>query len=152
MLTARAILASAYPAEPAKSGIYFLIRAGQIIYVGQSVDIAARIAAHAARKTFDHWSWVPCERTHLNAMERAYIERFMPAENLDSRTRRVRWESRSPERSVKVTPPSWPFEIAGSAETDDGEAEREDVTLRDKMRGLRAMRRPAADLALYSAE
>jgi hypothetical protein len=113
LLALAAILATALPIEPVRCGIYFLIRDGQIVYVGQSVNVTIRIASHATMRRFDSWSWVPCERAGLNAMERAYIDALMPEENLDSMTRRARWESRRDESVVHSQPLAWPTEIVG---------------------------------------
>lgn len=93
LLTPDAILVKAVPADPIMCGIYFLIRDGQITYAGQSVHIMARIASHMAFKRFDSWAWTPCDRSDLNALERAYIDALAPEENVDSRTRRLQWEA-----------------------------------------------------------
>jgi hypothetical protein len=90
MLTADAIVAIATPADPIRCGIYFLIRDGQIVYVGQSIHITARIANHALLKQFDSWAWTPCEVDALDALERAYINALMPDDNRDHVTQRRR--------------------------------------------------------------
>jgi hypothetical protein len=90
MLTHDAILSIAVAAPIPQCGIYFLIRGGRINYVGQSVNIPMRIAAHLATKQFDSWAWVSCDRADLSAMERAYINEFMPEDNRDHVTERRR--------------------------------------------------------------
>lgn len=67
-------------------GIYFLQRAtpsgAEIVYVGQSVNVHARVATHAAeeRKRFDAWSWVECHQSQLDLMESLYIHWLRPVE------------------------------------------------------------------------
>lgn len=98
LLSPEAIIAQAVPACPIMCGVYFLIRDGKVVYVGQSVHISNRIAAHAQRKQFDCWSWLPCEIEGLDALERAYINALMPEDNRDHVTERLRnprpnWQS-----------------------------------------------------------
>ncbi len=66
-----------------------LIQGSKIMYVGQSVDIDARLAAHRERD-FDSWHWIAHDRLELNAVERAYIETFFPPWNRDTRTQALR--------------------------------------------------------------
>lgn len=67
-------------------GIYFLQRSTpdgqQIVYVGQSVNVYARVATHALeeKKIFDSWSWVECHRTQLDLLESLYIHWIRPSE------------------------------------------------------------------------
>jgi hypothetical protein len=65
------------------SGIYFLIRGDAIVYVGQSVDIISRLAAHNAdpSKDFNRFAYVPCQRQDLNAVEEFFIKLFQPEHN-----------------------------------------------------------------------
>jgi len=62
-------------------GVYFLIKDREIIYVGQSVNIASRIQTHSATKTFDCYSYALCNREELNALETKYIMFFKPKLN-----------------------------------------------------------------------
>lgn len=94
-LAAEQILAASLAAEPLKCGIYFLIKDGEIKYVGQSVNIEARITSHKPRR-FERWHWIPCSREELNALERAYINAFMPAWNTDGRTMARRYALANP--------------------------------------------------------
>lgn len=67
------------------SGIYFLIRDGRVVYVGQSVDVFGRISTHQRDKTFDAIAYVPCERHLLDKMESLYIHTLRPPLNGDMR-------------------------------------------------------------------
>lgn len=90
LLSAESILAAAKPPPTDLTGIYFLINGGAIVYIGQAVNVIARVANHMRLKAFDAWHWVPCSVSDLDALERAYILAFLPSLNCDSRTVRAR--------------------------------------------------------------
>lgn len=76
------VLAAAIPMILA-SGIYFLLRKGEVIYVGQSVDVLHRIARHRREgRTFDAFSYMECDPEDLDRLETLYIKAFVPVENL----------------------------------------------------------------------
>ena len=77
-----AILEAAIPtAKP--SGVYFLIRNGEVVYTGQSVDVLHRIARHRREgKVFDAFSYIECEREEMDRLESLYIRALVPLENL----------------------------------------------------------------------
>jgi len=64
-------------------GIYFLVLKNQIVYIGQSVDIAGRINQHISEgaKEFDSVSYIPIENEALDSVERSLISLFQPAFN-----------------------------------------------------------------------
>lgn len=62
-------------------GIYFLILNGEIVYVGQSINIWSRIDSHRADKEFDGIAFEQCEEADLNRMEILYIEKYNPTLN-----------------------------------------------------------------------
>jgi predicted DNA-binding transcriptional regulator AlpA len=80
LLSATEIQRQAKPFEP-RTGIYFLLLDGEIVYVGQSIDVFARLAQHIKEKTFDRWHWVPCPANQILSAERAYIRAFKPPLN-----------------------------------------------------------------------
>lgn len=86
MISTESIIAAAQPWPQSDCGIYFLLVGGQIMYVGKSTNIVFRIATHTLMRTFDSWSWVPCAKRNLEALERAYINALMPPWNCDSIT------------------------------------------------------------------
>lgn len=88
--SAGAILEQAMPWPTSGCGIYFLISDGEIKYVGQAISVSARVAQHAATRSFDAWAWVPCRKNHLDALERAYLNKLLPAWNRDVETLRRR--------------------------------------------------------------
>lgn len=66
-------------------GIYFLILKEEIVYVGQSVDILARIGQHhGAGVEFDGFSYsrVDSDKESLHMIEAQYIDKFQPKLNL----------------------------------------------------------------------
>lgn len=62
------------------SGVYFLIDEDKIVYVGQSVNIYARIPQHHEKK-FDRYAYVPCKPRLLNILESLYIHCLQPKLN-----------------------------------------------------------------------
>lgn len=75
---------------PLGCGIYFLLRAGKIVYVGQAVNVFRRIGDHVGNKNFDSWSWIKTPKHLLDATERKYINEFCPELNSDFHTRKQR--------------------------------------------------------------
>ena len=73
------IVESSRPWQQA-SGVYFLIDEDEIVYVGQSVNIYARIPMHHDKK-FDRYSYVPCNPRMLNILESLYIHTLQPKLN-----------------------------------------------------------------------
>jgi hypothetical protein len=76
------ILKAAHPLQARASGIYFLLLKKKIIYIGQAVNVFARIGDHArTTKDFDAWTWIPCPRDNLLKLESQYIQWFRPPLN-----------------------------------------------------------------------
>lgn len=61
-------------------GIYFLIKGDEIVYIGQSVNIFARMNGHA-NKDYDSVTFVPCDKSELDIMESLYILAYRPKLN-----------------------------------------------------------------------
>ena len=64
-------------------GIYFLINEGEVVYVGQSVNVMARVAAHKieGKKKFTHYYFYKADVTNLNECEAMEIVRYNPLYN-----------------------------------------------------------------------
>ena len=61
------------------TGVYFLIKNGRIVYVGQSFSVFARVNQHKTdRKDFDSMAYVPCDAKDLDILESLYIHMFQP--------------------------------------------------------------------------
>lgn len=65
------------------AGVYFLLLAGTVVYVGQSSNVYSRLEDHRGKIDFDRWHFVRVEdkRERLR-IEREYIQGFRPAVNL----------------------------------------------------------------------
>jgi hypothetical protein len=62
------------------AGIYFLVHEDRVIYVGQSVNVYARISSHTD-KVFDRFTVLPCAKENLNLVESLYIHTLQPPLN-----------------------------------------------------------------------
>jgi hypothetical protein len=74
---------------PRLPGVYALIHEDQIVYVGQSRNVASRLAQHGA-KGFRNAAVLPVEMQRLLAVERLLLDLLAPPLNRDFRTRRIR--------------------------------------------------------------
>ena len=62
--------------------VYFLFQGDELVYIGQTVNLLARVASHFGRKGFDHFSHIICDRSELAALERIAIVKYRPKLNL----------------------------------------------------------------------
>jgi hypothetical protein len=67
--------------EVTRSGIYFLCRDNAVLYVGQSVNVAVRVAEHCRRYEFDSVLFLPWPGDDLNRIEAALIRALRPPLN-----------------------------------------------------------------------
>ncbi len=76
------ILDAAIPYRPI-CGVYFLISQGELVYVGQSADVVARVSIHNAKKIikFDSYNWIECISSELTNLEIECILKFRPSFN-----------------------------------------------------------------------
>lgn len=63
------------------SGVYFLIKSGKIVYVGQSRSVYSRIMTHGKEKDFDRALFLRVPESRLNQIEAAFIGLLKPALN-----------------------------------------------------------------------
>lgn len=64
------------------TGIYFLIKDNKVVYVGQTTDWPFRLKYHVSQALdFDHAKFIECPNNRLQAMEKAYIEKYKPIHN-----------------------------------------------------------------------
>lgn len=80
LLTTDQIVAAAEE-YPETSGVYFLVDAGAVVYVGQSVNVFVRVGAHHRDKIFDSVAYIGCEVALLDVYESLYIHQFQPKYN-----------------------------------------------------------------------
>jgi hypothetical protein len=62
--------------------VYFLVRGGNVVYVGQTVSIEARMAAHRASKEFDNAFYLNVPESILLEVETAFIKSLRPELNV----------------------------------------------------------------------
>jgi hypothetical protein len=68
-------------ADSEMCGIYFLKREGRIVYIGQSVNVYARVAQHRKDKDFDSVDFLPCDKSKLDDLEGFFIRLIKPELN-----------------------------------------------------------------------
>lgn len=77
-----------------RAGIYHLIRAGLVVYVGQSCNLMARLGTHDFTQ-YDAARFFYCDPSELDAREKADIERLLPELNKEGVIRQYRrWYGR----------------------------------------------------------
>lgn len=69
------------PSEDAKGFVYFLCHKGEVVYVGQTVDLAHRLKSHEKDKTFSSVYYIEVDQRSLLKVESEYIEKLMPKYN-----------------------------------------------------------------------
>lgn len=65
-----------------KIGIYFLFNNNELVYIGQSTDIARRIQSHRNDKKFTDYSFIECNESELNSREKSLIQKYSPKLNI----------------------------------------------------------------------
>jgi hypothetical protein len=63
------------------SGIYFLCMDGEVVYIGQAQNVAARVTQHLAVKAFNGVFFLPCSKNDLEWLEYELIIEFKPKLN-----------------------------------------------------------------------
>lgn len=67
------------------SGIYFLISGEEVVYIGQSLNVYARLRHHNGQRNkfeFDKFHYILCDANNLNELEKEYIHEFYPIYNV----------------------------------------------------------------------
>ena len=61
-------------------GVYFLVHAGAVVYVGQSINVYARVHSHEqSGRVFDSFAFTLCEKEELDMLESLYIHAMCPS-------------------------------------------------------------------------
>ena len=98
-------------------GIYFLVHMDRVVYVGQSVNVPARVGHHkTSGKQFDRVAFVPCQQEHLNILESLYIHILRPALNGDSNTKGLKAAPISMEEMLRFLGPAYALARSGTYE------------------------------------
>jgi hypothetical protein len=87
------------------TGVYFLIRGDQLHYVGQSVNVIARLTSHHVYRPGDQIYYVPCRPDELCELEAAIISATEPAGNGRSFKNRV-WHEWAPRLRKLIQEPT----------------------------------------------
>ena len=69
------------PKHRKKTGVYFLLNEGEIVYIGQSTDMDSRCVIHERDKIFDSTFYIECESRDMDLIESLMIHHYEPAEN-----------------------------------------------------------------------
>ena len=64
--------------------IYFLVKEENIMYVGQSINLPARLVQHQNNKDYDRVFYLPVPQSDLNRVERDFIKTLDPPLNRQS--------------------------------------------------------------------
>jgi hypothetical protein len=80
-LTAESIRANRAPFPFSGPAVYFLWKGEELIYIGQAVNLFARVAVHLRDKEFDSFSYVSCKLEELSELERRAILLWQPTLN-----------------------------------------------------------------------
>ena len=86
-LTREQVVAGAVPVpeRTIQTGVYFLLKGDQIVYVGKAeLSVSQRVAQHAQEKDFDRVSFLPIKRGRhdlIRAAEAFFIQLFDPPLN-----------------------------------------------------------------------
>ena len=65
-----------------KPCVYALFWCGRVTYVGQSVNLAGRLAGHKKVRRFDRVCAAFCKRSEMNTLEQEMIDRLRPSDNI----------------------------------------------------------------------
>ena len=71
--------------------VYFLLEGVEIVYVGQSINVAARVNQHIQDKDFNKVLYLPVVKENLDVVERFFIERLQPKYNKDGYLKHQRY-------------------------------------------------------------
>lgn len=86
---------------PNSIGIYFLIKDGVIVYIGQSKKVFSRIESHKddSKKEFDSACYFECKEEELDTFEKVLIQAFWPKYNTTYNPAYIPFQYRKPKKS-----------------------------------------------------
>lgn len=94
--------------EIVRQGVYFLVHNGEVEYVGQTVNLHARMRGHEKRQPYHLVAFLPVEEERfLGMIETYYIELFDPPLNvkkMSSSLQTFRWKESLRKRIKKEKP------------------------------------------------
>jgi hypothetical protein len=81
LLTAESIRSNRAPFPQSGPAVYFLWKGDELQYIGQAVNLYARVAYHLRDKEFDGFSYISCKLEELDELERRAILMWQPRLN-----------------------------------------------------------------------
>jgi len=74
------------------TGIYFLLKNDEIVYVGKTINLYDRIMVHQKQnvKDFDSYLFLEVDNKKLNLSERYFINKLKPIYNNDPLTKKIK--------------------------------------------------------------
>jgi hypothetical protein len=85
-----------------ETGIYFLARAGRVIYVGQTKHLLIRINQHRRRMKFEQVFFFHCDAKEMDELEGALIKYLAPSLNHSHRSGNKRAPQVKEERAAQI--------------------------------------------------
>lgn len=70
--------------SPDVTGVYFLAKGGEVVYVGQSMNVFKRIASHVESMDVDGFCYIRCSPKLMDTLESIYIHFLQPKNNSGS--------------------------------------------------------------------
>lgn len=67
-------------------GVFFLMREGQVVFVGSGMEVGDRVLTSGRGKKFDEVRYCPCSRGEMRRLEEVYIRFLRPVLNARSLT------------------------------------------------------------------
>lgn len=95
------------------TGVYFLCQENEVVYVGKSVNVLARISAHRIDKEFDRVFMIPVPEHALNSVEGALIRVLEPKYNVKNKSGRVIAPAQDPDKTDDMVLEQIEFKIDG---------------------------------------
>jgi len=89
-------------------GVYFLVDGQEIVYVGQSINVLARIGQHVGERKFTAVAFYELKRdvapVTLTTLERYFLQILTPRHNRDGVSRKA--------KQVRASDPAWNSDVA----------------------------------------
>ena len=81
MIDSSQLLANRCEKPQLHSGVYFLFKGDEIVYIGKSINIIGRVMSHTKDKDFDTWCYIPIDELEQGPIEEMAIQRYKPKYN-----------------------------------------------------------------------
>lgn len=87
------------------SGVYFLFKGDELVYIGQSVSVHSRVETHRSLRLidFDAYAFHACERDQLKRIEAIQIRHYKPKYNIQQPPERLHAMGRRNTKKYRMT-------------------------------------------------